>query len=293
MSSPNPGARISRVVPTARAGIYLANYDTYADPLFVHDVAEQAAGAGWEGIFLYDHVVLGEFATLDPWTTLAAVAARVPDLTIGVLTAVPGRRHLGVLAQQSATLQRISRGRLIVGLGAGEDQDYEAFGDSTDMRTRAAYVELALDVLPQLWRGDTLSGRYAASVHPDGPEASVWLDSVRTGPALDCLPRIWLGGGHRNMAVMRRAAKADGIFPIHVPWDPETPLAPDEFAPLVAEARKYRDDRPLETATTGMSNAGAMSGAAIRFGKLDWWLELMTPEVRSPDEVLDRVSAGP
>jgi alkanesulfonate monooxygenase SsuD/methylene tetrahydromethanopterin reductase-like flavin-dependent oxidoreductase (luciferase family) len=277
---------------TVRAGIYLANYDTYADPAFVLDVAEQGARAGWEGIFLYDHVVLEEFATLDAWTTLAAVAAVVPDVTIGVLIAVPGRRHIGVLAQQSATLQMISGGRLIVGLGSGEDQDYEAFGQSPDLRTRAAYVELALEVLPQLWSGSTLSGTYAASAD-GGRSAALRLNNVRTGPPLARLPRIWLGGGHRNKAAMRRAAGADGIFPIHVPWDPDTPLSPSEFDGLVAEAAKHRGSKPLETATTGMSEPRAVDSVTRRFVGLDWWLELMTPEVRSPADVLERVTAGP
>jgi alkanesulfonate monooxygenase SsuD/methylene tetrahydromethanopterin reductase-like flavin-dependent oxidoreductase (luciferase family) len=277
-----------------QAGIYLANYDTYADPTFIRDVARHGADAGWDGIFLYDHVVLGEFPTIDPWTTLAAVAALVPDVTIGVLVAVPGRRHIGVLAQQAATLQRISSKQLIVGLGSGEDQDYEAFGECTDWRTRAAHVELALDVLPELWAGNTLSGTYSASTRRDRTAtASVQLERVRTGPRLDRPPRIWLGSGHLNTAAMRRAARADGIFPIHMPWDPDRPLMPNELDRLVAEAKKHRGGSSLETATTGMSRARGLNDAARAFDNLDWWLELMTPEVRSPTDVIDRVKAGP
>jgi alkanesulfonate monooxygenase SsuD/methylene tetrahydromethanopterin reductase-like flavin-dependent oxidoreductase (luciferase family) len=278
---------------SAHAGIYLANYGTYADPAFVLEVAERGAEVGWEGIFLYDHVVLEEFPTLDPWTTLAAVAGVVREVTFGVLIAVPARRHMGVLAQQSATLQRISGERLIVGLGSGEDQDYEAFGQSVDLRTRAAYVEVALEVLPELWSGNTLSGTYAAAVDGECSAAAVRLNHVRTGPLLARSPRIWLGSGHRNMAAMRRASGADGIFPIHMPWDPATPLSPSEFEELVAEATRHRGSKPLETATTGMSEPRGMHNAARHFVGLDWWLELMTPEVRSPSEVLDRVKAGP
>jgi alkanesulfonate monooxygenase SsuD/methylene tetrahydromethanopterin reductase-like flavin-dependent oxidoreductase (luciferase family) len=277
-----------------RAGIYLANYDSYADPGFVVDVARRGEEAGWDGVFLYDHVVLEEHPTIDAWTTLAAVAASVPRITIGVLIAVPGRRHIGVLAQQAATLHRLSGGRLIVGLGLGEDQDYDAFADAKDLSTRAAFVELALDVLPQLWTGDTVSGTYRASAHPGGEaRASCQLDRVRTGPKLRDTPRIWLGSGDGNRAAPRRAAKADGVFPIHLPWDPERPVSPDEFARFVSAVGQSRGDKPLETATTGMSKPRAMRSVAGSFDRLDWWLELMTPEVRSPSDVLERVIAGP
>ena len=275
-------------------GVYLANYDTYADPAFILEVAQCAATTGWDGIFLYDHVVLESYPTIDSWTTLAAVAASVPALTIGVLLAIPARRHLGVLAQQAATLHKIAGERLVIGLGTGEDQDFEAFGASIDLKTRAAYVQLALELLPQLWAGQTVSGSYRASAHPDDPAtASCQLDGVRTGPPLARSPRVWLGGSHRNDAAMRRASQADGIFPIYVPWDPQRPLAPAEFARLVAVAKKHRGSRPLETATTGISPAGAMRRAAGAFDELDWWLELMTPELRSRAAVLERVSAGP
>ncbi len=276
------------------AGIYLANYDTYADPAFILDVAQCAGRTGWDGIFLYDHVVLESYATIDSWTTLAAVAVSVPELTVGVLLAIPARRHIGVLAQQAATLHKLAGLRLVVGLGAGEDQDFEAFGASMDLRTRAAHVQLALDLLPQLWAGMPVSGTYGAAARPgDPPAASCELDRVRTGPPMARAPRIWLGGGHRNSSAMRRASQAEGIFPIRVPWDPERPLAPDQYSQLVAEAKRHRGSKPLETATTGMSAPGAMHSVAGAFEELDWWLELMTPEVRSPSDVLQRVGAGP
>lgn len=276
------------------AGVYLANYDTYADPAFILEVAQCAARTGWDGIFLYDHVVLESHPTIDSWTTLAAVAASAPELTVGVLLAIPARRHIGVLAQQAATLHKLAGERLVIGLGSGEDQDFQAFGASIDLKTRAAYVQLALDILPQLWAGKTVSGSYRASAHPDDPAIAVCdLDRVRTGPPLARAPRIWLGGSHRNAAAMRRAAQADGIFPIYVPWDPQRPLAPAEFARLVAQAKRHRDSKPLETATTGISPTGAMRSVADAFEELDWWLELMTPELRTRSDVLQRVSAGP
>jgi alkanesulfonate monooxygenase SsuD/methylene tetrahydromethanopterin reductase-like flavin-dependent oxidoreductase (luciferase family) len=175
-----------------RAGVYIANYGEYADPGFTLEVADAAQRAGWHGVFMYDHLVIGEGPSIDPWTTLAGIASRCSGMVLGVMVAVPGRRDLGVLAQQTSTLQRLSDERGIVGLGLGVDDDFHAFGKHVSLGERVAWVELALELLPRFRRGDVVTGRFDAQAGKNQrATAEIRLDPARTGPELGRLPELW------------------------------------------------------------------------------------------------------
>ena len=103
----------------------------------VRDGAVAAEEAGFDGIWLYDHLagsVHGATRVLECWTTLTAIAATVPRITVGPLVLNVANRDPGTLAVMAATLQEVSGGRLLLGLGAGGGNDtpyaaeQEAFG---------------------------------------------------------------------------------------------------------------------------------------------------------------------
>ena len=280
-----------------RAGIYLPNYGPAPDPGFVLAAAAAGRAAGWDGIFLYDQTVMEHFAAgsaIDPWTTLAAAAQAVPDIMVGVTVTAPGRRHLGQLAQQASTLQALSGGRLIVGLGLGEDADYEAFGVHMGYRERAAWEQLALELLPRWWACETLTGRFSAAAA--GWSVSLDLDRARTGPALARRPELWVGCGQGAVAAVRRAARsgADAVFPLRLApgWDPAVSLDPADYVRLAAAARQSRGNgTPLGFATAGQTEPGGVAAAAKAYDGLGWWMETM--EGRAAGEVLARIGAGP
>jgi alkanesulfonate monooxygenase SsuD/methylene tetrahydromethanopterin reductase-like flavin-dependent oxidoreductase (luciferase family) len=88
--------------------------------------AVAAEAAGFDGVWLYDHLagsVHGESRVLESWTTLTAIAASVPRLTIGPLVLNVANRDPGTLGVMAATLQEVSGGRLLLGLGAGGGRD--------------------------------------------------------------------------------------------------------------------------------------------------------------------------
>jgi alkanesulfonate monooxygenase SsuD/methylene tetrahydromethanopterin reductase-like flavin-dependent oxidoreductase (luciferase family) len=129
----------------------------------VHAAAVAAERAGFDGVWVYDHLagsVHGAPRVLECWTTLTAIAASVPRLSIGPMVLNVANRDPGTLAVMAATLQEVSGGRLLLGLGAGGGMDtpYAAEqralgravpGDPVRRRT----VEEAVGRLRSVWSG--------------------------------------------------------------------------------------------------------------------------------------------
>src|SRR5579862_3378585 len=92
----------------------------------VREGAIAAEGEGFDGVWLYDHLagsVHRERHVLESWTTLTAIAAVVPRIAIGPMVLNVANRDPGTLAVMAATLQEVSEGRLLLGLGAGGGLD--------------------------------------------------------------------------------------------------------------------------------------------------------------------------
>jgi alkanesulfonate monooxygenase SsuD/methylene tetrahydromethanopterin reductase-like flavin-dependent oxidoreductase (luciferase family) len=198
-----------------RHGINLAPFGPLAEPRATLEVAAAAEQYGWDGLFVWDHLmwVGGPQEVADPWVLLSAIAATTHRIRIGPMVTPLPRRRVQVVAKQSVTLDHLSRGRLVLGAGAGGDarRELSAFGEGMDGRERAARLEESLEALVALWSGETVSyrGRH------------VVIDGAVLSPLAVQRPRIpiWVGvvGGHDR--AVRRAARYDGIFPIDVDID--------------------------------------------------------------------------
>ena len=117
--------------------IHAPNFATYSDPRAMAELAHEAEDAGWDGFFLWDHVfwkVPQPEPVADTWTLLAAMASRTNRITLGPLITPLPRRRPWTVARQAATLDHLSGGRLVLGVGIGGDWfgDYSAFGESPD-----------------------------------------------------------------------------------------------------------------------------------------------------------------
>src|SRR5947209_3268462 len=102
-------------------GISLAPFGEMADPWELADAALAAERAGFDGFFVWDHMLRAGPARpmADPWVALAAVAARTETIRIGTLVTPLARRRPQKLARETVTLDQLSRGRLILGVGLG------------------------------------------------------------------------------------------------------------------------------------------------------------------------------
>lgn len=123
-------------------GINLPNYGEWSDPKILVEVAREAEDAGWDGIFLWDHIHWGEGATptADPWIALAAMTAHTQKIILGPMVTPLPRRRPWKVARESVTLDHLSNGRFILGVGLGgwEEQEFKAFGGITSIPMKCA-----------------------------------------------------------------------------------------------------------------------------------------------------------
>lgn len=259
-------------------GICLANIGSYADPKVGVRVAEAAEAAGWDGVFTWDHLafVWGPPAA-DPWITLAAIAAATSRVRIGTAVTPVARRRPHVLAQQVATLDVLSGGRVIFGVGlGGSPPEFGKFGEPTDAKVRAEMLDEGLDVLRALWSGDEVNHR--------GAHYTVDGVTLAPTPVQASLP-VWVGGN--RPASLQRAARWDGWLADSA--DPTgMTLSPDDVARSVERIGRTDD---FDVAVLGQSDRGDPEAYAA--AGATWWLENLHDMRGSVDEVVALVSRGP
>lgn len=129
---------------------------TAGDPRVVAQLAAEAEAAGWDGVFYWDGVAIGNGDIYDPWVVMAGMAMRTERVRLGAIVTPPSRRRPWKLARETMTLDRLSGGRLVVpvGLGALDDGAFGNVGEPTDTRTRAELLDESLEILKGLWSGE-------------------------------------------------------------------------------------------------------------------------------------------
>ncbi len=171
-------------------------------------LAQQAEDIGWDGFFIEDYIthwLAPDAPTLDPWISLAAIASVTKTIRIGLTVTPLSRRRPWKVAREAVTLDHLSGGRLIMGVGLGganDQMNFDRFGEVVDLKQRAEMVDEELDIIAGLWSGDWFS--YQGKHYQIG--------EVRFQPAPLQRPRIpiWVGGGYPNPGPLRRAARWDG-----------------------------------------------------------------------------------
>jgi alkanesulfonate monooxygenase SsuD/methylene tetrahydromethanopterin reductase-like flavin-dependent oxidoreductase (luciferase family) len=219
-----------------RYGLSLASAGTYGDARTLAELAELAEASGWDGIFLEDYIIhWQEQITYDPWIALAAIAMRTERIRIGITVTPLSRRRPWKVAREAVTLDHLSQGRLIlgVGIGNGSDADFVQFGEVTADQQRAGMVDEALEVITGLWSGQ-----------PFGYHGTHYqIQEVTFLPTPMQQPRIpiWIGGGYPLKGPLNRAARWDGSCLYKFKESgPSTDMTPDDIRELRAfvEARR-------------------------------------------------------
>ena len=154
-------------------------FNELADPRVVARLAARAEERGWDGFFVWDHIVYSPpvRAVADPWVTLAAVACATSRVLIGPMVTPLSRRRVHKVARETVTLDLLSSGRLVFGVGLGSTRhgELEQFGEVTDARERARLLDDGLDALARYWAGEFEPARYSGL----GPRCG-WLECGRT-----------------------------------------------------------------------------------------------------------------
>jgi alkanesulfonate monooxygenase SsuD/methylene tetrahydromethanopterin reductase-like flavin-dependent oxidoreductase (luciferase family) len=153
-----------------------------ADPRRVADVAVAAEQAGWHGVFVWDHLwnrTLVPFA--DPFVTLAAIATATERVLIGTMVAALPRRRPQLVAQSTTSLDRLSGGRMVLGLGLGVDSygEYSVFDEpAVDDRARAVALDAGIVLLEQMLAGAPVAGaggRVTTPASVQQPRVPMWI----------------------------------------------------------------------------------------------------------------------
>jgi len=128
---------------------------TNGDPRAIAELACEAETAGWDGVFYWDGICVGDMDTYDPWVVMAAMAVRTERVRLGAILTPPARRRPWKLARETMTLDHLSGGRLVlpVGLGALDDGGVSKVGEPTDRKVRAGRLDEGLEILTGLWSG--------------------------------------------------------------------------------------------------------------------------------------------
>ena len=267
--------------------IEVVPFGEFGDPRNVMRLAQVAEAAGWEGLFVWDHMgfVWGAPAG-DPWVTLAAVATSTSHLKLGVAVAPLPRYSPQVLARALTGLDLLSQGRVILGAGlGGSNEEFSAFGEPSDVRERAAMLDEALQILDRWMAGETLNFH---GVH-------YTVENLALLPLPVQRPRIpiWIGGESRP--AMRRAARWDGWVIPGIDQDQAVIRPPEQLAQELAYIQSHRvPSAPFDVAITGCSDPGQNSLASeYASAGATWWLESIFGLRGSLDEMLRRVAAGP
>ena len=244
-----------------RFAVGVPNLREYADPALLRDIAVDAEAAGWDGFFVWDHLVGDDPAWPVDGPVDRVTAARPwrPSAWLGVMVTPLARRRPWKVARETVALDRLSGGRLHfgVGLGGAAEQEFTAFGESSDARVRADRVDEGLALLHALWSGEP--------VRHEG--AHYRVDAPAFAPAPLQRPRIpvWVAGIWPNRRPFRRAARYDGVFPLFDGvGEAETP-GPAQLAECVAYVRRQRtSDAPFDVIIEGASGPGRRRARRLR-----------------------------
>jgi probable F420-dependent oxidoreductase len=169
----------------------------------IRDLALQAEALGFDSIWLYDHLLFRfpdrpATGIWEVWTLLSALAEATQRVTLGTLVLCTAFRNPALLAKMAATLDEISGGRLILGLGAGWHQpEFDAFGIPFDHRVDR--FEEALQIIVPLLREGRVDVQGTYYQAPD-------CELRPRGPRPDGLPILVAASGPRMLRLTARYA---------------------------------------------------------------------------------------
>lgn len=277
-----------------RYGISVPNFGEYYQPGVLAKLAQETEEAGWDGFFLWDHMLFVNdlhLDVVDPWVALTAVAMSTSRIRLGTLVTPVARRRPWKLARETVSLDHLSNGRLILGVGLGHppEDEFSLFGEDADAKVRAKKLDEGLDVLVGLWSGEPFT--YQGEHYQISP--TTFLPRPIQSPRIP----VWVAGYLPHKAPFRRAARWDGVCPGG--WWDDTPMSPDDLRALLGEISGYRTSGGTfdvtysgETPLGDRSQASSIVAPWAEAG-VTWWIEGFSSQRGTLEETRARVRQGP
>ncbi len=255
--------------------------------------ATDAELAGWDGFFVWEPVW-----GIDAWVALTAAAMRTTKIRLGTLLTPLSRMRPWKLASETATLDNLSGGRVILSVGLGAiDTGFEAFGEVTDRKIRAELLDEGLDILTGLWQGQPF--QYG------GKHYTVKESNFMPPPPPIQKPRIpiWVVGAWPSQKSMKRVLKFDGLLPnVFDENGQHRSLKPED----IREMKSFISSHRTSTTPFDIIVEGETPGADLARAKeiielwedagATWWIEALWEAPRDAEGqkmVQHRLRQGP
>jgi alkanesulfonate monooxygenase SsuD/methylene tetrahydromethanopterin reductase-like flavin-dependent oxidoreductase (luciferase family) len=264
-------------------GLDLASAGAAGDAQTMGELAHIAEESGWDGLFLEDYIVWQnhpDVPTYDPWITLATMAMRTQRVRLGTMVTPIARRRPWKLAQELVTLDHLSNGRMILGVGLGDtgesigtDASFTHFDEMLDPKKRARLLDEGLEIITRIWSGEPFSfnGEFYK------------LHDVQVLPKPIQQPRIpiWVGGGYPNPGPVARALRWDGscLYKQQGHW-----MQPEDVRALrvsVIARRGTKDGYDITVGGAPRWEDGSRQRAyleSIAAEGVTWWHEYVPPD---------------
>jgi alkanesulfonate monooxygenase SsuD/methylene tetrahydromethanopterin reductase-like flavin-dependent oxidoreductase (luciferase family) len=275
-------------------GLYVPNFGKTADAHTFAELAYEAEISGWDGFFLWDHLIQWDqrIPICDSFIALAAMALNTKNIRIGTTVTPLPKLKPWIVARQTASLDNLSNGRMILGVGIGEEEstDYERWGEVADKKILAEKLDESLEIIAGLWRGKSFS--YEGK-HYSISKKTAFLPAPKQKPRIP----VWVGGFRPRKRPFRRAAKWDGVLPLHLghPIRPE----PKHLRDILTHIKEHRTSTaPFDVAIIGWNTGKDRAKNLKKIGPyaeegLTWWLESLYTKRDSAKEMRARIRMGP
>jgi len=269
-------------------GLFTYNFNEHADANLLLNFGIEAEKAGWDGVFLADHLhYKNTIKLISPWIILSGIATRTETIKLGTwVTAVP-RRLPWQLAQDLATLDHLSNGRVILGAGLGAPpEDYSDYGTEYDLKQLAKRFDESLDIINGLWGHENFS--YEGDVFK--------INNVNLFPKPVQQPRIpiLIAGRWPAKNPIKRGARWDGIMPISKDFPQQIPV--DEIQNCIDFFHTSRtSDSPGEVVLIYTKDSPRIEEflPLCESMGVTWMLFATHPDMNSTQDPLEYIKQGP
>ncbi|MFX0029642.1 MAG: LLM class flavin-dependent oxidoreductase [Candidatus Hermodarchaeota archaeon] len=273
--------------------IYIPNFGSYYNPIDIANIAFEAERSGWDGFFIWDHLIFSESVDipfLDPWIALTAIAMKTDKIKIGTLITPIPRRRPWKLARECVSLDHLSNGRLILGVGLGAPKyDFTCFGETFDPFIRAKKLDEGLVILKGLWSGENFTYK--------GEYYQIKNAKFLPTPVNGTIP-IWVAGMWPNKNPFLRSAKYEGVFPININYTQQL-TSNDVEDILNFMSKHYKISSNFDVIISGDTPGNSSEAIEIikpyKKAGVTWWCENINllRFKNSLDDMIERVRQGP
>ena len=274
-------------------GLYVPNFGDASHPGTLAEMAVEAERAGWDGFFLWDHLVEKErrVPITDSFIALAAIASRTKRIRIGTTVTPLPRLKPWVVARQTVALDQLSNGRMILGVGLGLEETcaYKRLKESDDNKVLAEKLDESLDIITGLWKGRPFSYR--------GKHYTVGKSTFIPAPIQKPRIPIWVGGFWPNKGPFKRAARWDGVLPLKL-GHPIRPK-PADLGDILSYVQKHRTAQGhFDVGITGWGTGKDRKRNTEKItpyvnAGMNWWLESLYTYQDSVAAMRKRIRIGP